>query len=59
MYVNMYDICIDDGRNYLLLTPKRYDVITADIIQPTTAGADNLYSAEYFRLMRNASRTTA
>lgn len=44
----------DDGRNYLLLTPKRYDVITADIIQPIHAGAGNLYSVEYFRLARNA-----
>ena len=45
---------IDDGRNYLLLTPKRYDVITADIIRPYHAGAGNLYSAEYFRLARAA-----
>lgn len=43
---------IDDGRNYLLLTPNRYDVLTADIIQPIHAGAGNLYSAEYFRLAR-------
>jgi spermidine synthase len=41
---------IDDGRNYLLLTPKRYDVLTADIIQPIHAGAGHLYSVEYFRL---------
>ncbi|MBI3969585.1 MAG: fused MFS/spermidine synthase [Chloroflexi bacterium] len=44
---------VDDGRNYMLLTPKRYDVITADLIQPVHAGAGNLYSAEYFRLARN------
>jgi spermidine synthase len=43
---------IDDGRNYLLLTPNRYDVLTADIIQPIHAGAGNLYSVEYFRLAR-------
>jgi spermidine synthase len=43
---------IDDGRNYLLLTPNRYDVLTADIIQPIHAGAGNLYSTEYFRLAR-------
>ncbi|MBI2323272.1 MAG: fused MFS/spermidine synthase, partial [Chloroflexi bacterium] len=43
---------VDDGRNYLLLTPKRYDVITADVIQPYHAGAGNLYSVEYFRLAR-------
>lgn len=43
---------IDDGRNYLLLTPKRYDVITADIIRPYHAGAGNLYAVEYFRIAR-------
>jgi spermidine synthase len=43
---------VDDGRNYLMLTPKRYDVITADITQPIFAGAGNLYSREYFQLMR-------
>jgi spermidine synthase len=43
---------VDDGRNYLMLTPERYDVITADVILPIFAGAGNLYSAEYFRLMR-------
>lgn len=43
---------VDDGRNYMLLTEKRYDVITADAILPIYAGAGNLYSAEYFRLMR-------
>jgi spermidine synthase len=45
---------IDDGRNYLLLTPQRYDVITADVVYPHHAGAGNLYSAEYYRLARAA-----
>jgi spermidine synthase len=45
---------VDDGRNYLLLTKKRYDVITADLILPIHAGSGNLYSAEYFALVRNA-----
>jgi spermidine synthase len=45
---------IDDGRNYLMLTDKRYDVITADVILPIHAGSGNLYSAEYFRLVRRA-----
>jgi spermidine synthase len=43
---------VDDGRNYMMLTSKRYDVITADVIQPMFAGAGNVYSQEYFRLMR-------
>jgi spermidine synthase len=45
---------VDDGRNFLLLTDQRYDVITADLIQPFHAGAGNLYSAEYFRLARQS-----
>jgi spermidine synthase len=45
---------IDDGRNFLTTTDRRYDVITADIIQPVHAGAGNLYSVEYFRLARKA-----
>jgi spermidine synthase len=45
---------VDDGRNYLLLTDQRFDVITADIIIPRHAGSGNLYSAEYFQLARRA-----
>ena len=45
---------IGDGRNYLLTNDKRYDMITSDTIQPWDAGSTNLYSAEYYRLVRNA-----
>jgi spermidine synthase len=45
---------VDDGRNYLLTTRKKYDVITADIILPRHAGAGALYSREYFELVRRA-----
>jgi spermidine synthase len=45
---------VDDGRNYLLTTREKYDVITADIILPHHAGAGALYSREYFALVRNA-----
>jgi spermidine synthase len=45
-------IRVDDGRNFLLLTRDRYDVITADVIQPVFAGAGNIYSREYFELVR-------
>ena len=47
-------VTIDDARNYLMLGRGRYDVITADIIQPTHAGAGLLYSREYFMLARRA-----
>lgn len=45
---------VDDGRNYLMLTDRRYDVVTADVILPIYAGSGNLYSAEYFSLVRRA-----
>ncbi len=45
---------VDDGRNFLLLTPRKYDVVTADIILPIHAGSNNIYSREYFSLVRNA-----
>jgi spermidine synthase len=47
---------VDDGRNYMMLTPQRYDVVTADVILPIWAGAGNLYSEEYFRLVRRVLR---
>ncbi len=47
-------IRIDDGRNFLMLSGEKFDVITADIIQPIHAGAGNLYSREYFTLVRQA-----
>ena len=45
---------IDDGRNFLTFTDRRFDVITADIIQPGHAGAGHVYSREYFSLVRRA-----
>jgi len=47
---------VDDGRNYLLTTGKKYDVITADLILPLYAGSNNIYSVDYFRLVRRALR---
>jgi spermidine synthase len=47
-------IRVDDGRNFLTLSGEKFDVITADIIQPVHAGAGNLYSREYFTLVRDA-----
>jgi spermidine synthase len=43
---------IDDGRNYMMVSPRKYDVVAADVIHPIYAGAGNLYSAEYFELIR-------
>ena len=45
---------VDDGRNFLALSGRKFDVITADIIQPGHAGAGHVYSREYFTLVKNA-----
>ena len=44
----------DDGRNFLSLTSKRYDVVMADVIRPQHAGSAALYSLEYYTLARQA-----
>ncbi|MCC7367326.1 MAG: fused MFS/spermidine synthase [Chloroflexi bacterium] len=43
-------IRMGDGRNFLLTSTQKYDIITTDTIQPLDAGSTNLYSAEYYRL---------
>ncbi len=47
------NVILGDGRNYLLVTDKKYDVIEADIIPPRHAMATNLYSADYFKLIKS------
>jgi spermidine synthase len=42
---------IADGRNYLLVTDGRFDLMTADTIRPVHAQSGNLYSHDYYRLM--------
>jgi predicted membrane-bound spermidine synthase len=42
-----------DGRLYLMQSNKRYDVIEADALWPTSAYAGNLYSHGYFTLLRD------
>jgi spermidine synthase len=44
---------LTDGRAFLLKTDVRYDVIEADALRPTSAYAGNLYSVEYFKLLRS------
>ncbi len=45
---------VDDGRNFLLLRGGPYDVITADVIRPTHAGASSVYSKQYYLLAKDA-----
>jgi spermidine synthase len=44
----------NDGRNYLLTHPDRYDVITVDPAPPLhSAGTVNLYTREFFELCKS------
>jgi hypothetical protein len=45
-----------DGRALLMRSEPRYDVIQADALRPGSAYAGNLYSVEYFELMRRSLR---
>jgi spermidine synthase len=44
------EILLNDGRNYLLTTKEKFDVITADPIHPWFRGSGYLYTKEYFDL---------
>ena len=44
-------IHLEDGRFFLMTSPDRYDIITAEPPPPKSAGVTNLYSEEYFRLI--------
>ena len=44
---------IQDGRFFLQASPKRYDIITGEPPPPKVAGAVNLYTEQFFRLMND------
>jgi len=41
---------INDGRNFILASPEKFDVILSDSIHPRYAGNGSLYTEDYFRL---------
>ena len=43
-------VAITDGRQFLLTTPSRFDVISVDLLWPQSAGAGSLYTKEFYRL---------
>jgi spermidine synthase len=49
-------VILNDGRNVLLATRERFDVILSDSIHPVYAGNSSLYTREYFRLCRDHLR---
>ncbi len=44
------NIVYNDGRNFLLTTREKFDIISSDPIHPWFRGAGALYTREYFRL---------
>jgi spermidine synthase len=47
---------INDGRNYVLAAPEKFDVILSDSIHPRYAGNGSLYTRDYFELCRRKLR---
>jgi len=47
------EVHIEDGRYFLNTTDRRYDLITAEPPPPEVAGVVNLYTQEYFELVRS------
>jgi spermidine synthase len=41
---------VNDGRNYLLVTPEQFDVIISQPSLPWITGASNLFTREFFQL---------
>ncbi len=46
-------LTIWDGRNYVLMTKNKYDVLISDLFQPDSAGTGNLYSKEHYQNSRD------
>lgn len=47
---------VGDGRNFLLTTEERYDVIVSDIFFPAGAGTGSLYALEHYQLAKKRLR---
>lgn len=43
---------IEDGRNFAATSKKKFDVIIADIYFPMSSGSSNMFSKEYFELLK-------
>jgi hypothetical protein len=50
------NIIINDARNALRLTSKRYDIIVSQPSHPWTAGASHLYTREFMSIAKNHLR---
>ena len=49
----LFDYKLNDGRNHILMTKTKYDMISTGIIHPlVSAGSSNIYTADFYRLCR-------
>ncbi|UCC25259.1 MAG: fused MFS/spermidine synthase, partial [Gemmatimonadales bacterium] len=51
-----FSLVLGDGRNRMLVSDRRYDVISVDATSPKMAGNGSLYTRDFYELLR--SRTT-
>ena len=48
----LVNVVVNDGRNFLLATDKKYDAILSDSIHPLYSGNSTLYTREYFEMCK-------
>lgn len=49
----LFNYKINDGRNHILMTKTKYDMISTGIIHPlVSAGSSNIYTEDFYRLCR-------
>jgi spermidine synthase len=53
------EVLINDGRNHLALTSRRYDIISSEPSNPWLAGIGNRFTQEAFTACRRASPTSS
>jgi spermidine synthase len=44
---------VGDGRKFLLSSSERFDVLTVDVVRPQAAFSGNIYSVEFYELLRS------
>lgn len=49
-----FNLTIWDGRHFVRMTKKKYDVVISDLFQPDSAGEGSLYSLEHFLAVKAA-----
>ncbi|MBL7100463.1 MAG: fused MFS/spermidine synthase [Nanoarchaeota archaeon] len=47
-----HSLVIADARNHLLINPKKYDIITSEPADPWQSTSTNLYSKEFYEIVR-------